>query len=164
MAARAPQVATRRDALRDFSVAARGDLALDIPGLPADFSAGAQLPLDVRVNYDGDAPIAGVTLLLDLPWQGAIDGLSCSGVGVSQCSVDSRYGQIEVRFNAAPGARLRLGGTLRALIWPAPAQATIGGVVFGPESLLESDGSNNLRLAAPGQRVFGDGFEPAANN
>lgn len=162
MAARAPLVTTRRDALRDFSVAARGDLVLDIPGLPADFSAGELLPLDVRVNYDGDAAVAGVTVLLDLPWQGTASALTCTGPGVSYCSIDSRYGQIEVRFDAAPGARLRLGGELRALALPAAAQAAVSGVVFGPESLLESDSSNNLRRALPGTVIFGDGFEPAA--
>lgn len=162
MAARAPLATTRRDALRDFSVAARGDLALDIAGLPADFSAGELLPLDVRVNYDGDAAVAGVTVLLDLPWQGTASGLTCAGPGVSNCSIDSRYGQIEVHFDAAPGARLRLGGELRALALPAAAQAAVGGVVFGPESLLESDSANNLRRALPGEVIFGDGFGPVA--
>jgi hypothetical protein len=157
--ARAPQPSARRDALRDYAIVQRGDLALSIGSLPATFAPGTQLPLSVRVNYDGDAPLAGVTLILDPPWHGTTGNLTCGGSGVSLCSVDATRGQIVVRFDAAPGARMTLSGQIRALSWPVAAAAVPRGVVYAPEGLLESDTLNNFRAVSATAPIFKDGFE-----
>ena len=159
VALRAPQVATRRDALRDFSIGQRGDLRLSIAPLPPNFAAGALLDVDVRVDYSGDTAIAGASLIVDSPWHGTHSYLACSGSGISNCSLDTRYGQWVLRFDAAPGAQLQLSGRVRALAWPQAAAAQLRGVVFGPESLLESDSSNNTVSSLRPDLLFADGFQ-----
>jgi hypothetical protein len=157
-AARAPLPATLRTALQDYAVVQHGDLSVQIDELPESFAPGANLPLGVSVRYDGDAALQGVTLVVDPPWHGTHSGLACSGSGQTQCTIDVRDGQITVRFDALPGARLRLTGYLRALEWPAAAAATPRAVVYAPESLLESDTRNNFHAAGAIDRIFRDGF------
>ncbi|HSX60500.1 MAG TPA: PQQ-binding-like beta-propeller repeat protein [Tahibacter sp.] len=155
---RAPLPSTLRVALQDYAVMQRGDLSVQIDELPESFASGAHLPLGVSVRYDGDAAVQGVTLVIDPPWHGTHSGLVCSGSGQTQCTIDVRDGQITVRFNALPGARLRLTGVMRALEWPTAAAATPRAVVFAPESLFESDTRNNFHAAGAIDRIFRDGF------
>lgn len=155
---RAPMLSTLRVALRDYAVQQHGDLSVQIDSLPASFAPATQVPLGVSVRYDGDAALSGVTLVVDPPWHGTHSGLACSGAGQTHCTIDVRDGQITVRFNALPGAHLRLTGFLRALEWPTAAAATPRAVVFAPESLLESDTRNNFHAAGAIDRIFRDGF------
>lgn len=153
----APATRVRRHSLRDFHIAARGDLALTVTPL-APASAGSLQTLNVRVDYSGDAPTTA-TLLVDPPWPLHGAAPVCSGSGISNCSVDTRQSPWLVRFTAAPGAQLQLSGTLRTLASPAQKPARASAAVFGPEDLLEVSSANNIVATVLRDAIFTDRFE-----
>lgn len=156
---RFPAPSTRRDALLDIGVIQRGDLDLQLPALPAAAAVGDIVPLDVGVGYSGDAAVAGAVLMLDLPWKGGESGLQCAGPGIVHCEVQLRHGQIVARFDATPGARLRLTGAMRVLAAPTVEKAILRGLVYAPTGLMESEFVNNFKSIAADGAIFTDGFD-----
>lgn len=159
IALRAPQPLLSRHALLDIAVARHGDLALQLPAIPASTVVGDTLPFAATVSYEGDAAIADATLLLELPWQGGESGLLCAGPGISRCELTQRHGQIIARFDAAPGARLSLSGQLRVLHAPARDKIVLRGLVYAPVDLQESDFLNNFQHVGTEGLIFADGFD-----
>lgn len=155
-----PATRVRRHSLRNFHIAAHGDLILTVAPLqPAP--VGALQALNVRVDYSGDAPTTA-TLLVDPPWPLHGAAPVCSGSGISHCTVETRQSPWLVRFTAAPGAQLQLNGTLRTLASPAQKPARASAVVFGPEELLETNSANNVVATVLRDAIFTDRFDPVA--
>lgn len=158
-ALQSPLPSTRRDALLDIAVTQRGDLALQLPVFPPGIAVGDDVPFAVGVGYTGDAAIEDATLLVELPWQGSESGLSCDGPGVSRCELQVRHGQIAARFDAVPGAQLKLRGAVRRLDAPTLDKSVVRAMVHGPIGLLESEASNNFGSVAVDGPIFADGFD-----
>lgn len=157
-ALRSPLPPTRRTALLDLGIEQRGDLALQVRAFPVGIAPGDSVPFAVGVRYTGDSTVTDATLIVELPWQSGEIGLSCNGAGVDRCELQVRHGQIVARFDAAPGAQLELGGTVRMLAVPTLDKSVLRAVVHGPAGLLESDVHNNFRSVPVEGPIFADGF------
>lgn len=159
IAQRSPLPSTRRDALLDTTVLQHGDLALQLPVFPAGINVGDSVPFTVGVSYAGDVAVTDATLIVELPWQGGESGLSCAGAGVTRCELQLRHGQLVARFDAAPGAQLELGGTLRRLAAPTLDKSVLRAMVHAPIGLEESEIYNNFGSVAVDGPIFADGFD-----
>jgi hypothetical protein len=158
LAARPPLPTTSGVALFDTSVTARGNLAV---ALDTDrMRVGADMPLTfhLRVTYTGDAPIAGVRLVANLPWASGITGTTCVVQSGGACSLDTRTGNVRATFDLAPGGTVDVSGSVRVLDADRETPA-ITATTYGPIGLSESDTIDNFARVDLIQSLFVDGFD-----
>ncbi|MEO5622550.1 MAG: PQQ-binding-like beta-propeller repeat protein, partial [Dokdonella sp.] len=143
-------------ALIDMSVTAHGDIATDVGADSSHVEPGMLIGFHATVTYSGDQPIAGAHLVLNLPWQSGVGGLTCATQSASACLLDSRSGNVRATFDALPGGSITVSGQVAVLDVNAPV---LYAFAYGPGGLSEQDTDNNFARATVAQSLFFDGFD-----
>jgi hypothetical protein len=156
----APAATVWGDAVVDTTITAHGDIALRLDVDRSQFDATGFVGISAHMTYTGDAPIAGAHVNLYVPWHSGARDVACNVVGASDCTFDTRDGNILATVDLTPGAVVDL--TARALPIASDGTApTLTGVAFGPVGLDEPNTLNNLaqKGTSPDDDLFADGFD-----
>jgi hypothetical protein len=148
------------DALIDTTVTAHGDIALRLGVDRSQFDATGLVGIDGHMTYTGDAPVAGAHVNLYVPWHSGARDVACTVVGASNCTVDTRDGNILATVDLTPGGAVDITARLLPIASDGDAPM-LTGVAFGPVGLDEPNTLNNLAQtsAAPDDDLFADGFD-----
>ena len=144
-------------ALLDTTVVARGNLEAVVT-IDTAVSTGANLPFAVRIEYQGDLPVEGVRLFVEMPWQSGIRNATCIVQAASNCSMDLRTGHVRASFDMAPGGNVEIRGEV--LVLDATDSQRVSAMVTGPLALSEEDSIDNFARVDILQSLFANGFEP----
>jgi hypothetical protein len=144
----------------DMAITARGNLAASVALDEPRVAAGQHLGFHLIATWEGDAPLAGVSMRGSVRWPSGATDLSCGGIGVSNCVLDATGDAVYATFDIAPGGRVDVAGKILVLDSSSGDGSRSFGVrVAGPAGLDESDTIDNFARASTQQVLFADGFD-----
>jgi PQQ-like domain len=148
---------TQGDGALDVTVQSHGDLVVSVNTDRRASSVGGVVGFHIVATYTGDAGAAGINLFAKTPWALDAASVTCSVQGASDCSVETRSGNLRAGANLMPDGKIDIFGSMRAL--PSTETNVLRAFAYGAPGLVEADMENNFATATIAESLFADGFE-----